>query len=141
MRCLPALQMHRGLLHLQQMVTMQSLSMKSLDAAGAFLSWPMLTLSGCIIQVLIAKCLARRMCSKCGKNFNLADIDLPASPSEPAVKMPPLLPPSGCQAFLESRSDDNFATVKRRLAVSLLATPSCSQRCLLRSIASILFFS
>ena len=48
-------------------------------------------------QVLVSKCLARRMCSACGKNFNLADIDLPASASgEPAVKMPPLLPPPGC---------------------------------------------
>ena len=66
-------------------------------------------------QVLVSKCLARRMCKACGKNFNLADIDLPASIAEPAVKMPPLLPPAGCASRLEARSDDNLETVQRRL--------------------------
>ncbi|KAK9918157.1 hypothetical protein WJX75_001766 [Coccomyxa subellipsoidea] len=68
-------------------------------------------------DVLIAKCLARRMCKQCGKNFNVANIDLPASPTAPAIKMPPLMPPPACVANLESRSDDNFTTVKRRLEV------------------------
>ena len=68
-------------------------------------------------QVLIAKCLARRQCRDCGKNYNLADIDLPASDGKPAICMPPLLPPTACAAKLETRSDDNFATVKRRIEV------------------------
>lgn len=57
------------------------------------------------------------MCKQCGKNFNVANIDLPASPTAPAIKMPPLMPPPACVANLESRSDDNFTTVKRRLEV------------------------
>ena len=69
------------------------------------------------LQVLIAKCLARRQCRDCGKNYNLADIDLPASDGKPAICMPPLLPPAACAAKLETRSDDNFATVKRRIEV------------------------
>ena len=79
------------------------------------------------VQVLVSKCLARRMCKACGKNFNLADIDLPASLAEPAVKMPPLLPPAGCASRLEARSDDNLETVQRRLqarqALPFLACP------------------
>ncbi|CAL5224168.1 g6808 [Coccomyxa viridis] len=68
-------------------------------------------------EVLIAKCLARRKCRDCGKNYNLADIDLPASEGKPAIRMPPLLPPAACAAKLETRSDDNFSTVKRRIEV------------------------
>jgi adenylate kinase len=68
------------------------------------------------------------MCGKCGANYNLADIDLPASPTEPAVKMPPLLPPHGCAAFLEARSDDNFDTIKRRLEVGACGVHS-GMRC------------
>jgi len=71
------------------------------------------------VQVLIAKCLARRKCRDCGKNYNLADIDLPASDGKPAIRMPPLLPPAACAAKLETRSDDNFGTVKRRIEVRL----------------------
>ena len=69
-------------------------------------------------QVLIEKCLGRRLCSCCGKSFNVADINLPASATEPAIKMPPLNPPASCVPFLEMRSDDNYATIKRRLEVS-----------------------
>ena len=67
--------------------------------------------------MLIAKCLARRKCRDCGKNYNLADIDLPTSDGRPAIKMPPLMPPAACAAKLETRSDDNFGTVKRRIEV------------------------
>jgi len=65
--------------------------------------------------VLIEKCLGRRLCSCCGKSFNVADINLPASATEPAIKMPPLNPPASCVPYLEMRSDDNYATIKRRL--------------------------
>jgi len=78
--------------------------------------------------VLIEKCLGRRLCSCCGKSFNVADINLPASATEPAIKMPPLNPPASCVPYLEMRSDDNYATIKRRLEVrtprsSALQTP------------------
>ena len=64
---------------------------------------------------MIEKCLGRRLCSCCGKSFNVADINLPASATEPAIKMPPLNPPASCVPYLEMRSDDNYATIKRRL--------------------------
>ena len=75
-------------------------------------------LPAAVAQVLIEKCLGRRLCSCCGKSFNVADINLPASASgEPAITMPPLNPPASCVPYLEMRSDDNYATIKRRLEV------------------------
>lgn len=70
-------------------------------------------------QVLVDKCLGRRVCSKCGKGYNVADIMLPAceQTGEPAVIMPPMPPPRGCEALMEVRSDDNPATVRHRLGV------------------------
>ena len=70
-------------------------------------------------QVLVDKCLGRRVCGKCGKGYNVADIMLPAceSTSEPAVVMPPMPPPRGCEAHMEVRSDDNPTTVRHRLSV------------------------
>ena len=70
-------------------------------------------------QVLVDKCLGRRVCGKCGKGYNVADIMLPAceSTGEPAVVMPPMPPPRGCEALMEVRSDDNPATVRHRLGV------------------------
>ena len=70
-------------------------------------------------QVLVDKCLGRRVCGKCGKGYNVADIMLPAcaSSGEPAVVMPPMPPPRGCEALMEVRSDDNPSTVRHRLGV------------------------
>ena len=70
-------------------------------------------------QVLVDKCLGRRVCGKCGKGYNVADIMLPAceSTGEPAVVMPPMPPPRGCEPLMEVRSDDNPATVRHRLGV------------------------
>ena len=77
-----------------------------------------LSVQRAVAQVLIEKCLGRRLCSCCGKSFNVADINLPASASgEPAITMPPLNPPASCVPYLEMRSDDNYATIKRRLEV------------------------
>lgn len=43
------------------------------------------------------KCLGRRLCRKCGKNYNVADIYLPASADgQPEIVMPPLNPPPEC---------------------------------------------
>jgi adenylate kinase len=66
-------------------------------------------------EVLVEKCLGRRMCSHCGGNYNVADIQLPAAGGRPAIVMPPLAAPAECAPHLERRSDDNEATVLRRL--------------------------
>lgn len=70
-------------------------------------------------QVLVDKCLGRRVCGKCGKGYNVADIMLPAceQTGEPAVIMPPMPPPRACEHLMEVRSDDNLATVRHRLGV------------------------
>jgi hypothetical protein len=34
-------------------------------------------------QILISKCLGRRFCEECGKNFNVADIYIPESGLHP----------------------------------------------------------
>jgi adenylate kinase len=57
------------------------------------------------------------MCSKCGKNYNVADIYLPAEGGRPEIVMPPLNPPARCMAHMEQRSDDNGDTVRHRLKV------------------------
>lgn len=49
-----------------------------------------------LTQVLVEKCLGRRLCRKCGKNYNVADIYLPASNGRPEIVMPPLNPPAEC---------------------------------------------
>ena len=57
------------------------------------------------------------MCKKCGKNYNVADIYLPASEGRPEIIMPPLNPPPECQQHMEQRSDDTEPVVRRRLEV------------------------
>lgn len=68
-------------------------------------------------EVLVDKCLGRRMCSKCGGNFNVADINVPASHGKPAIVMPPLNPPSECAQYMEKRDDDTMETILKRLDV------------------------
>ena len=68
-------------------------------------------------EVLVEKCLGRRMCSKCGKNYNVANIYLEASDDRPAIIMPPLDPPEACLPLMERRADDEEETIRRRLAV------------------------
>jgi len=77
-----------------------------------------------LLQVLTAKCLGRRICRDCGKNFNVADIMLPASNGQPEVRMPPLNPPENCREKMEIRSDDNLATINNRIDVSSVVTLS-----------------
>lgn len=68
-------------------------------------------------QVLIDKCLGRRVCGECGAGYNVADIQLPATNGLPAVTMPPMPPPPECESHMEVRADDNPSTVARRLEV------------------------
>lgn len=68
-------------------------------------------------QVLMDKCLGRRVCGECGAGYNVADIQLPAAGGLPAVTMPPMPPPPECEPHMEVRADDNPETVRNRLAV------------------------
>jgi adenylate kinase len=68
-------------------------------------------------EVLVQKCMGRRICSKCGKNYNVADINLAAGNGRPAIIMPPLSPPPECAPFMEQRSDDTQETILKRLEV------------------------
>lgn len=70
------------------------------------------------VQVLVDKCLGRRICSKCGKNFNVADISIPAANGQPEIVMPPLNPPTACMKHMETRSDDTIQVIRERLRVS-----------------------
>eukprot|EP00736_Rhodelphis_marinus_P011262 Rmarinus@m.28067 len=77
-------------------------------------------------DVLIEKACARRLCSGCGENFNIADI------RRDGFNMPPMLPQGSswkkgddesllkchkCGGGLVQRSDDTEPVVKNRLAV------------------------
>ena len=46
------------------------------------------------------------MCSECGKGYNVADINAPATATLPAIVMPPLLPPAKCAHKMTTRPDD-----------------------------------
>ncbi|XP_041026711.1 adenylate kinase 1, chloroplastic [Juglans microcarpa x Juglans regia] len=68
-------------------------------------------------DVLLEKCLGRRICSECGGNFNLASINAKGENGNPGISMAPLLPPPQCMSKLFTRSDDTEAVVKERLHV------------------------
>lgn len=69
-------------------------------------------------DVLVDKCLGRRLCSKCGANYNVADINVPAGENgEAAITMPPLSPPASCEAHMVTREDDTMETIMKRLEV------------------------
>ena len=63
------------------------------------------------------KCLGRRLCTHCKKNYNVADIHIPASGGKPEVRMPPLPAPEECRPHLIQRTDDNVETVLHRVQV------------------------
>ncbi|KAG8374272.1 hypothetical protein BUALT_Bualt11G0114300 [Buddleja alternifolia] len=67
--------------------------------------------------VLLEKCLGRRICSQCGKNFNVASINVKGEKGNPDISMAPLLPPSHCVSKLITRSDDTETIVKERLRI------------------------
>ncbi|KAJ8498928.1 hypothetical protein OPV22_009480 [Ensete ventricosum] len=66
-------------------------------------------------DVLLGKCLGRRICSQCGGNFNVASIDIKGENGRPGISMPPLLPPEHCMSKLVTRADDTEEVVKERL--------------------------
>ncbi|XP_022861702.1 adenylate kinase-like [Olea europaea var. sylvestris] len=68
-------------------------------------------------KVLVEKCLGRRICSQCGKNFNVAYINVKGENGNPDISMDPLLPPPQCVSKLITRSDDTEAIVSERLRV------------------------
>lgn len=68
-------------------------------------------------DVLLEKCLGRRICSQCGQNFNVACIDIKGDDGKPGMYMAPLLPPAGCASKLVTRSDDTEEVVKERLRI------------------------
>jgi hypothetical protein len=68
-------------------------------------------------EVLVEKCMGRRMCSHCGANYNIADIYLPAQGGRPEIIMPPLSPPAECEPHLETRADDTEEVIRKRLQV------------------------
>ncbi|QCE06240.1 probable adenylate kinase 1, chloroplastic isoform X2 [Vigna unguiculata] len=68
-------------------------------------------------DVLLEKCLGRRICNQCGGNFNVASIDIKAENGSPGMVMAPLLPPANCVSKLITRSDDTEPVVKERLRI------------------------
>ncbi|XP_057423394.1 probable adenylate kinase 1, chloroplastic [Lotus japonicus] len=68
-------------------------------------------------DVLLEKCLGRRICNQCGGNFNVASINIKAENGNPEIVMAPLLPPTDCMSKLTTRSDDTEAVVKERLRI------------------------
>lgn len=68
-------------------------------------------------EVLMEKCLGRRICSQCGKNFNVASINVKGENGNPGISMDPLLPPQHCMTKLITRADDTEEVVKERLRI------------------------
>ncbi|KAK8960966.1 hypothetical protein KSP40_PGU014586 [Platanthera guangdongensis] len=68
-------------------------------------------------EVLVEKCLGRRVCSQCGKNFNVASINIKGENGRPGIYMAPLPPPPQCASKLITRADDTENVVKERLRV------------------------
>ncbi|KAK7279400.1 hypothetical protein RJT34_24451 [Clitoria ternatea] len=68
-------------------------------------------------DVLLEKCLGRRICNQCGGNFNVASINIKTENGSPEIIMAPLLPPANCMSKLITRSDDTEAVVKERLRI------------------------
>ncbi|KAG6526419.1 probable adenylate kinase 6, chloroplastic [Zingiber officinale] len=68
-------------------------------------------------DILLTKCLGRRICSQCGGNFNVASIDIKGENGRPDIIMAPILPPEHCMSKLITRADDTREVVKERLRV------------------------
>jgi adenylate kinase len=58
-------------------------------------------------DVLVAKCLGRRICSHCGGTFNVADVAVDG------IRLPALLPPPSCASKFITRADDRTEEVVR----------------------------
>eukprot|EP00210_Caulerpa_lentillifera_P006281 g6000.t1 len=68
-------------------------------------------------EVLIEKCMGRRICSKCKKDFNLADIYLKGDESKHEIIMPPIMPPHECLQYMKQREDDKEEVIRKRIQV------------------------
>lgn len=77
-------------------------------------------------EILVEKCLGRRMCGKCGRNFNVANIYLPATATRPEIKMPPLNPPKRCSAAMPFFDSATFFL--RQYALTAASTPRTACR-------------
>ena len=75
---------------------------------------------------MLEKCLGRRLCSECGKNFNVASINVKGENGNPGMSMAPLLPPTGCMSKLVARADDVESVVKERLRIYYEKVCFCS---------------
>eukprot|EP00948_MAST-09A_sp_MAST-9A-sp1_P000468 g468.t1 len=64
-------------------------------------------------KYLIEKIMGRRICSKCGKNYNVADI----RDDDEGVLMPPLNAPESCVQHLTTRKDDTLEVIENRLKI------------------------
>ncbi|XP_011006606.1 PREDICTED: adenylate kinase 1, chloroplastic-like [Populus euphratica] len=68
-------------------------------------------------EALLAKCLGRRICVECGKNYNIACIDIKGENGNPGIYMDPLPAPPQCAPKLIQRADDTEEVVKERLRI------------------------
>lgn len=68
-------------------------------------------------DVLVEKCLGRRICSECKKGFNVATINVKPENGRPGMSMAPLLPPAHCTSKLITRSDDTEAIITERIRI------------------------
>ncbi|KAG5239761.1 hypothetical protein OIU76_013155 [Salix suchowensis] len=68
-------------------------------------------------EALLAKCLGRRICIECGRNYNVACIDIKGENGNPGIYMDPLPAPPQCVPKLIQRADDTEEVVKERLRI------------------------
>ncbi|XP_002992707.2 adenylate kinase [Selaginella moellendorffii] len=62
-------------------------------------------------EVLIQKCLGRRVCGECGRVFSMADV------SVGDLRMPAIPPPIQCLDKMVTRKDDSEQSIQKRLQV------------------------
>eukprot|EP00249_Psilotum_nudum_P012028 c23539_g1_i1 orf=356-1240(+) len=73
-------------------------------------------------EALTRMCRGRRVCSECGRDFNVATVDFESFPGGPRICMPPQLPPESCLPKMFMRADDAEDVVKEKLRVYLEET-------------------
>eukprot|EP01018_Ginkgo_biloba_P006230 Gb_36923 [translate_table: standard] len=71
----------------------------------------------CREDVLIKRCLGRRICTQCGKNFNVAHIDVKSANAGSRIHMSPMLPPSACLGNLVASANDMEEVLKEKLRI------------------------
>jgi adenylate kinase len=71
----------------------------------------------CREDILIKRCLGRRVCTQCGKNFNVASIDVKGTNGGSRIHMPPVLPPYSCLGKLVTSMSDTEEILKEKLRI------------------------